>query len=328
MIFNLQILRALAAIGVVIYHIDYRIVGNVHTDFLGVATFFVLSGFIMCYISQGQSAFTFLIHRFIRIVPLYWICTFARSAILGTDGPALFRSLFFVPSDTPPLLGVGWTLNFEIYFYAIFAAALWLGGRFAPLLAAAALLVVFALHHAFPDVFLTAYYSHSYIEFFLGGVAIFYLWRMTPALPRIVAIPAALLITGCYGAQLVEPGSFMFVSPMLIVGCALFAARAGADCNAPGLVLLGDASYALYLTHSLAMGCVRRLWPAVLDSAHTEFVWFIAMLIGCIVIGIAVHVAVEKPLLTALRAMSPHRPRHKSGQPQRVPSSARSNSPT
>ena len=49
MLFNLQILRGIAAVGVAFYHTDFRLAGNHHTEFFGVSTFFVISGFIMCW---------------------------------------------------------------------------------------------------------------------------------------------------------------------------------------------------------------------------------------------------------------------------------------
>jgi len=79
MITNIQMLRAYAAIMVVFYHTNFRIQGLLHTDFQGVAIFFVVSGFIMTYITSkdtGESSpKSFLLHRTVRIVPLYWSCT-------------------------------------------------------------------------------------------------------------------------------------------------------------------------------------------------------------------------------------------------------------
>jgi len=48
----MQILRRLAALGVVFYHTDFRLPGDWHTEFFGVSTFFVISGFIMCFITR------------------------------------------------------------------------------------------------------------------------------------------------------------------------------------------------------------------------------------------------------------------------------------
>ena len=291
----------------VIYHIDYRFVEGVHTDFLGVATFFVMSGFIMCFITK-DAADGFLLNRLIRIAPIYWLLTLARVDILHgwDDGGAIIHSLLFLPSDQPPLLGVGWTLNLEIYFYVIFAVALLISRALAPLITAVVLLTVMSINAVEPEIFLTRYYSHSYISFFLGGIALFYLWGLLPA--RVLhRIPTAwlgiIIVTTCYAVQVAtaDLGHWGSVIPIAIVGSALFMERAGADLNWRPLVLLGNSSYAIYLTHTLVMGSIRRIFPNVLELSRTNTVWFLAMLALCVLIGLVVHLAVEKPMLRIMR---------------------------
>ena len=146
---SIQILRAAAAMGVVFAHLteSYRAVFNAKDavwDFyygnFGVDLFFVISGFVMVYASEalfGQPGASrkFVIRRLIRIVPLYWIATsYALWGLLNVTGlnlPAatwksIFGSYFFLPFPFPtggPLLIVGWTLNYEMFFYLIFAIA-------------------------------------------------------------------------------------------------------------------------------------------------------------------------------------------------------------
>ena len=208
MITNIQVLRALAALAVVFYHTGYLLGGGVHTDFEGVAVFFVISGFIIPRVGYRGSR-EFLLHRFIRIVPIYWFATLsdlswftapgklrialtalcvgvvlipegaiqrllARSErmlwlfrilvlaliIIGVDffirglrhlpSPTftlMLKSLAFIPArdingDIHPYLGPGWTLNMEMFFYALFALALAVRKRLAPALTAAVLLVI------------------------------------------------------------------------------------------------------------------------------------------------------------------------------------------
>jgi exopolysaccharide production protein ExoZ len=316
---NLQVLRALAALGVVFYHTDYRIVADVHTDYLGVATFFVISGFIMCFITKDD-ADGFLVNRMIRIVPLYWLCTIAlivigyRSGLLrpstwtttttlATDLP---RSLLFLPSEKTPLLGVGWTLNFEMYFYVVFAAALWLSRPFAPLITSAVILAVIAIDHAAPDVFLARYYSHAYVCFFLGGIALFYLWRFAadrlPKTPTAIVCAGGLVFSYAIQAGMPAPGLWTYTLPLMIVGSALFMASAGADIKWKPLTLLGDASYALYLTHTIAMEFFRRLTDAgVLPSPKTDLMSMLLVVSCCIAISVCVHLWIEKPMGRAIK---------------------------
>lgn len=316
LIYNLQVVRAIAAVGVVIFHIDYRFVPQVHTDFLGVATFFVLSGFLMCYITKDE-ADGFFVSRLVRIVPLYWLCTLVRLGILygprlpdptvlAEQWPVVLRSLFFMPSDEPPFVGVGWTLNFEMYFYLLFAGALLISRRFAPPIVAAVIVAVFIAHSELPGSFVLHYYSHAYIINFLGGIVVFYLWRSLPErLPRLpIGILAASLLVFSYAVQIpgLLSGNWAYALPTLIVGSMLLLAKVGIDLKWRPVVLLGDASYALYLTHTLFMGCIRRIAPHALDLGKSETVWFAALLTMCIALGIAVHLLIEKPMLRFIRA--------------------------
>ena len=118
MIGNIQALRAIAAIGVVFYHTNYHLFG-LHTDLFGVATFFVISGFIMCFICTRDPSH-FFGRRLIRIVPMWVVClTFAASSFqkFNVENAIWYlKSVLFLPSDRFPILGVGWTLNFEMYF--------------------------------------------------------------------------------------------------------------------------------------------------------------------------------------------------------------------
>ena len=106
----------------------------------GVDLFFIISGFVMVYSSEplfgsSRGAIYFFCHRIIRIVPLYWIVT-ALALILATMHGfggmyplhMIVGSFLFIPMLRPegvmqPLVAQGWTLNYEMFFYVIFAMA-------------------------------------------------------------------------------------------------------------------------------------------------------------------------------------------------------------
>lgn len=145
MIYGLHILRGIAALLVLIYHIYY--VSKIYVDYsvsffeflyVGVDIFFVISGFIMFYICSRTMEnpvcrSEFSRDRFLRVVPLYWIVTlffFVSNNLIYPEGHEknielvrLVFSMLFIPfSDgnggvSSPVLGVGWTLNYEILFY-------------------------------------------------------------------------------------------------------------------------------------------------------------------------------------------------------------------
>jgi exopolysaccharide production protein ExoZ len=316
MLFNLQILRGIAAVGVVFYHTDFRLAGDHHTEFFGVSTFFVISGFIMCWITR-DNADNFLCKRIERIVPFYWLCTFALILLtfkLPLDLMSwqfvayLTRSLLFLPATDFPVLHVGWTLNFEMYFYLVFAGALWINQRFAPLIAAAFIYGVLLLDAAGIGGFLTHYYSHAYIHYFLYGIAVYYAWatfsRFAPRWPTIITGIAAIVI--CYGSQFAKPWAPDFAlltyAPIIIVASALFLESSGAVVTFRPLVLIGDASYAIYLTHSIfftmaASHAIRKNDILPKDSIEVMLSWVVVS----IAIGVCVHLYIEKPLLRRIR---------------------------
>ena len=96
MIGNIQFLRGLAALSVVYYHTDHRMINNYHIDFGGVSIFFVISGFIMVLVTRDDAAH-FVARRVLRIVPLYWFMTFFAIAWFGFG--------FSNPPYVWPLLG-------------------------------------------------------------------------------------------------------------------------------------------------------------------------------------------------------------------------------
>ena len=122
----------------------------------GVDIFFLLSGFVICYISAIDPS-QFFAKRIFRVVPLYWLCT-AGVALIGLVAPsllvstsfsfpALLKSLFFIPYRRPdhriaPLLFLGWTLHMEMLFYAIFGIALKISRKYAKELSIAAIIAL------------------------------------------------------------------------------------------------------------------------------------------------------------------------------------------
>jgi exopolysaccharide production protein ExoZ len=329
LLFNLQVLRGLAALGVVFYHTDYRLAGDWHTDFSGVAIFFVISGFIMCFITR-ENADDFLKMRLIRIVPIYWLCTFALvfimfrfavfkpttwlTAPVGRADDPLWayagRSLLFLPSEKFPILGVGWTLNFEMYFYVVFAVALWINRRLAPLIVTAFLIAVFYSDGTVCTLFICHYYSHDYIHYFLAGVALFYIWMFGSVLARgwPVASICVLGLLYFFGSQFIRPLwpdwllPYYWWFPPFVVACALFLESSGAPITWKPAVLLGDASYSLYLTHTIFYSVERRFlqdWHFPTPKESIALMLF--EVVTATAIGIAVHLYVEKPLLRRIR---------------------------
>lgn len=149
---SIQVLRGVAALIVTIYHLKNVMAANdpfrKEIDFLfnsgpaGVSLFFVISGFIMVYVTRnmkptGHSILYFLTKRIVRIWPAYAIISIfycylqSRQSPGDSYMPELVMSLLFVPvADAPPpfygyaTLNVGWSLNYEIYFYLLLTVSM------------------------------------------------------------------------------------------------------------------------------------------------------------------------------------------------------------
>jgi len=298
MIGNLQVLRAFAASGVVIYHSHANIFG-VQTEFHGVALFFVLSGYLMCRICN-RSSLEFAIDRFWRIVPSYWLAMALMLTLFNmwTYWPLehTVLSALFIPHDSlaglHPVLGVGWTLNIEMYFYLVFAFSIFISRSYAPLIVVATIIaVMFGLPLVSENKAALHYFTHPYIYFFLAGIGIWYLteWpifkeirlKLPPwFLPVSVAIYAISVVFFAAGG----------IAVVILFFLAILASNHGADIKNKTLILLGNASYACYLLHTILIEFLRhRGIPSSGSLLFTSGVF-----IGSWSLAILWHIYVEK----------------------------------
>lgn len=293
----------------------------------GVDIFFVISGFIMVVISRGRfqvpGAFgSFLYKRAIRIYPLYWLYSLAVLSVF-LIAPGLVRamkngyvdlvaSFFLLPQIFPPLLGQGWTLTHEVYFYLMFALALLLPekrlSRFL-LLWGLFVAVGYNIYISIPALFDNASIKMATnpitMEFIFGACAALGLrrgWQRGDWLA---------LIGGCA----LLPASSFFFDPLDIEGLRFFCFGLPALLILYGAVSLeqrgrlrcpqwlqtiGDASFSIYLSHILVVSAVGRIWSMIRQPGLWDNVIAIAAMaaaaLGC---GLASYRWIEQPLLRA-----------------------------
>jgi exopolysaccharide production protein ExoZ len=287
---NIQALRGIAAMLVVCVHMAplFVMLGLPKFGAEGVSLFFVLSGYIMVETTSGRqvSPASFLKNRVSRIVPLYWAITLAVIA-LGLVAPHLLtgtnvtllttlKSLLFVPyrrldGSMEPILFVGWTLNYEMAFYALFALSLCLDGvmlRAVAVLAVLVAAVVAGLVLRGGDLW--RFYTNQIILQFGAGVVIALfrrdIARWVGGIPAILAGGAclALILALSFNSVLVPASisrSIAGAESAIIVGLALGLEDGGHKMTWPALLLIGDASYSIYLVHPF-------LTEAVLLGSH------------------------------------------------------------
>ncbi|SLN53649.1 Acyltransferase family protein [Roseivivax jejudonensis] len=323
---HLQYLRGLAALMVVVHHVVKAREGFFSplagSDFgrAGVLIFFVLSGFIIAHVSSADRPAAFALRRVVRVVPLYWVLTLVffaiqvrhdpSLAVLAERAPELLASLFFVPHmhETAdriwPILVPGWTLNYEMFFFALFLAGLVVGRprRVVPALIAALVIAGLALPGSDPR---WVTWTSPLLLLFVVGIALAEAWRRWdlsrawPALP----LGAVVLAAGAVG---VAPGAA--AQPTLAVGAALVTLGT-LGCQArwperrvPLLGPLGDASYSLYLSHTIALIVLLKILGALPLGGWSQFAVVTTLAVGaCWVIGLLCYRWIERPMLHSHR---------------------------
>ncbi len=328
MIVSLQYLRAVAALLVVAFHASDKLgrmagaegTASFTVGLAGVDIFFVVSGFIMLATTQGKdvSPADFARKRFERIVPLYWLLTLlvvaivlARPGLLSTaafDGAHFAASLLFIPWQHPvldahmPLLVPGWTLNYEMAFYALFAASLLLPARMrVPGLVGALSLAAFAGLFV-PAGTIAAFYTDPIILEFAAGLVLASVWRRGLPMSRTAALClAGLGFLGLYLGSGTDLPRIVWagIPAMMIVAGVVHAdgRREQRPMRLP--MLLGDASYSIYLSHVIVLPVLAKAWTSLgLGVAGLQGPAFLALALAASALaGAALYGAVERPLM-------------------------------
>jgi len=333
---SLQYLRFFAASMVVVHHqilfstrywpqmIDYQFI----TGAAGVDIFFVISGFIMVFISEKRerSSLDFFQHRVTRVVPPYWVVTitFGMALLLA---PSMFQvsrfslphfvaSLFFLPYPNPtnqeivPLYGPGWTLNYEFFFYSLFALAMAFNHKQRVLIVS----LIFGFLALVGAIFST---SISAIEFYTNTIVLEFVFGMVIGVATLSGIrlsayqAGALLIVALIGFVLVSRYSlpirtsdwraFVWGLPAAAIVAGAIQFEFAQERKSIGwLTTLGDASYAIYVTHAILLSPILHVFKMIgFDAGIIQMAACFAL---CIASGLIFHFFVEKPSIAFFRS--------------------------
>lgn len=336
---TVQYLRGIAALSVVVAHcLIYVAVLDGRGDLegparsvvdgaFGVFVFFIISGFIMVHVSgmfgSVSVAGQFLARRFLRIAPLYWVCTLLMLGLMVIDDGAgvvdlgkLAMSFAFIPYDFAddrfrPVLMVGWTLNYEMFFYALFALALMMRKRFAIIALVLAFVGLVAFGGLFPpESSVLAAWTRPIILLFLSGALIGFAWArwravwpsLSPAvgLGAIAAIVVAQLVAynlgvGAGASDLTwRPFDWTAAIALVLIGLSTRPLERSSPVS-KSFLALGDSSYSLYLSHPLTIAVLAGIWNR-LPFALPTWVFAVVAVPACIVGGWVVYQLVEQPL--------------------------------
>lgn len=298
----------------------------------GVDIFFVISGFIMALITrdmhqQPGAIRNFAQKRLFRIAPPYWLWTLFFSILLAllpqlastrtfSWQDTILSCLFipFVPTahNSAPVLAVGWTLSYEMYFYALVCLGL--------LTTRTIFIVGLGLFFLATTLFLpsqgpiSGLLSSTLLWEFYAGVL---LHELSPKLPSIRARTAlgmslaALGLFYAFSAQYNTQWRFLYWGgPALLLTGTLACMREVKETWLSRLgVFLGDSSYTLYLSHLITLPAVAKGF--VLLGLHTALPPLLQVFLysaSCIVVGALLYTTTERPILTRLNKVFPTPP--------------------
>lgn len=292
---------------------------------VGVDFFFVLSGFIITWVhwddigAKGKLG-GYARKRFLRIYPPYWgvlvPLTLLYLAVPGSgdwskrDPLNILLSIFLLPNTVQPVLGVAWTLTHEMFFYLLFALAIAKGVNVLRGMAVWAASIVVAGFFlptlSFPLSFL---FSPFNLEFILGvGTAVYLKRHRTPA-PRTTAILAAIafglvlfLAPTAQDNALVGRLIFGGLSALFVLG-VVEAERTRPRNPGRLALLMGGASYAVYLVHPVALSFGAQAVTRTLTLAPVSAMWVMALFATAA--GVAYHLYAEPLLTAAARKLTP-----------------------
>lgn len=304
----------------------------------GVDLFFVISGFAMVFstgesASRGRAVAEFLYRRCTRIYPLYWGYSLLVLGVFLAD-PALVNSrqghrvrlvesFLLLPQELLPLLGVGWSLVHEMYFYVVFAGFLafsrrwdpwlWTGWAFAVVVGR---LAPVGLGGPVWDVA-----THPFtLEFIAGAVVgrVFLSGRgrsfaILPWAALAVWVGAVAVFSATVGGF--RPESWLRLLVYGVPAClgvwAITLRERDGGCRWPGWIRrVGDASYSIYLSHLLVVSGLGRFWGWMGTGPPLVHVLALGSLFAAAVVaGIGSHVWVEAPLQRCFRRVDPFRVR-------------------
>ncbi|MDF7681171.1 acyltransferase [Enterobacteriaceae bacterium ESL0689] len=326
---GIQYLRGVAAISVIVYH---AMVMQAVSQFFpspvgnfGVDVFFVISGFIMWVTTTTGKKVTpgeFFRARLFRVFPLYWFFTWALLIAIFTVPSAFLnqrnldiiytlKSFFLIPARNPdvgdvtPLYTIGWTLVYEMFFYVVFALALFFNDGRHRLICLASVfcaLVLIGIVITPKGAIGVTYTSPVLLEFLSGIMIGVNINRLSNLNTRYGFIFLGLSIMCFVWGYLNEavlsrviafgPGAIL-----LVVSSLVFEKRLTRKPNRVAL-LLGGASYSMYLAHPIA----QRAWYVAetrvsgsLSTLQSAVIYSIGAVVVGIVGGVICYFLIEKP---------------------------------
>lgn len=352
-LYSIQYLRGLAAVLVVYVHAvllqmscgkvsfqqDFYFLKSIGA--FGVDLFFIISGFIICYISGKDSGIKdfvrFVKKRFIRINPVFYILCLVLFVCFLIWSPSeyslatILKSIIIIPVFDSgeefiyPLIYVGWTLSYEWTFYLIYGAFIAFSiVKKREMYLITLFIFLFLLGFFFPIreihyIFIT---NPMFLEFGMGMI-IAVIYRNIKNINILVPVFLGLASVGIFTyllfnghgqideAFFINTGVFtwhrvlMFGIPsMLFFACFLFWEKRTSFRfpKSATLVLIGDASYSIYLVHPIIFFILYHTLKQELAFLNPDLLIVLLVAVATI-LGIVVHKLIENKVISALNKL-------------------------
>jgi len=336
---SIQILRAIAALSVVNVHAtgakDYNLL---YFGSFGVDIFFVISGFVIAFVITKDTSH-FMLKRFFRICPMYYLATLVAAVSLfvfpqlinnevSLSVVGFIKSLLFIPSAEnggKPVLGVGWTLQFEMFFYLVMYISLLLlrNKKYAPYLCIVLILLYLGVAQVIrPNNYALKYFNNDLMLEFVYGVILFKCYEYVKTKNLNINSVAKIIMSAigaisCYGFMIFINSNQLYVTyrcvyfglPSLLFVISLLALEKNMkDTNWTRVfVKIGEASYIMYLLHYHIVLFFSRVIFNKLIGPNSIFILelfkLIIAFIAVIVISVILHEFVDNPIQKRLKKL-------------------------
>jgi peptidoglycan/LPS O-acetylase OafA/YrhL len=338
---TIQVRRGIAAIMVMLYHATrhynlkgLNFIGNIFKNgYLGVDIFFVLSGFVITISSlkyfKNKNPLEFTIKRITRIFPSFWLYLLFPLTILYFIFPQFiydksafefsnYLKVIFLTFNHPTISQVTWTLSFELYFYFLFLMIL-INKSF-KFLVVCVLIFSFLNLVGLPvsqNLYFKKYlFSPLVLEFFLGVLIAFILQKINTIKKYlqfvILFISLTLFLLSFYledynYIHISKHNRFLYfgIASFLLILSSLLIEKFNKISFNKYLVSIGDASYVLYLIHSIILSFFNN--SLILTGRFIILNNQITTVIICfliVIISIIIHKYTEKPMIRFLNSKS------------------------
>ncbi|CAI1564205.1 acyltransferase family protein [Serratia proteamaculans] len=313
---SIQVMRGLAVVLVLFFHATENLVAKglnglvLNSGQAGVDIFFIISGFIIFYSARNKFGLVgmtdFFKGRIQRIVPNYWFYTLSFAILLIIfpdkfersvfDFGHLLHSLFFIPmiDNLPPLVSLGWTLNYEVYFYLIFLFSILLSTRYR---LGFVLFMIFSIFILANNIGLNLFYRNDVVfEFILGAILYLYYskaYREGFKISEISFYMLILVVAYFIGNVNIESRFLNLGVPSFIIMMLSlhvdFISKLGWM-----LEKIGEGSYSIYLSHAISMPFVIKL---LLLFGVGFYLSMLLSIIFCLIVGLCAYQVFEKRFL-------------------------------